>query len=260
MSPSSVPTAIEQGSRTVPGGTRHRLALVDGEQVPAILLLPANARPVPAALLLHGYTSRKERMAESLGMALLRQGVASLSVDLPLHGEREVEGGLGGMSGRNPFELVQRWRLAMAEAGMGLRYLEAHPRVDGERLGLVGYSLGSYLAVMAAAQQPLARVICLAAGGDLPAEMPFGAIVRTVVDPARAVRKLAGRPLLMINGRGDRTIRPAQADRLFAAAAEPKAMRWYAGGHWPPVSEIHFAAEWVAAELKRPRVRRAGGR
>ncbi|HEY0996866.1 MAG TPA: hypothetical protein VGD77_12805, partial [Gemmatimonadaceae bacterium] len=73
---------------------------MDGEEVPAILLLPASARAVPAALLLHGYTSRKERMAESLGMALLRQGIASLSIDLPLHGEREGEGGLGGMSGR----------------------------------------------------------------------------------------------------------------------------------------------------------------
>ncbi len=260
MPPASVPTAIERDSQPIPGGTRQLLTLVDGEQVPAILLIPASARAVPAALLLHGYTSRKERMAESLGVALLRQGVASLSVDLPLHGERE--GGLEGMSVRNPFELVQRWRLAMREVGMALRYLAAHPASDRERLGLVGYSLGSYLAVMAAAQQSLARVLCLAAGGDLPTEMPFAALLRTVVDPTRAVTKLGGRPLLMINGRGDRTIRPAQAERLFAAAAEPKTMRWYPGGHWPPVAEIEFAAEWVATELRRPGIRipRAGGR
>ncbi|HEY0997255.1 MAG TPA: alpha/beta fold hydrolase, partial [Gemmatimonadaceae bacterium] len=185
MPPAVVPTAIERDSRTIPGGTRQLLTLVDGDEVPAILLLPASARAVPAALLLHGYTSRKERMAESLGMALLRHGVGSLSVDLPLHGERE--GGLEGMSGRNPFELVQRWRLAMREVGLSLRYLAAHPGVDHERLALVGYSLGSFLAVMAAAEQPLARVVCLAAGGDLPTEMPFGALLRTVVDPTRAV-------------------------------------------------------------------------
>ncbi|MHB0949343.1 MAG: hypothetical protein ACYC3Q_08110 [Gemmatimonadaceae bacterium] len=51
-------------------------------------------------------------------------------------------------------------------------------------------------------------------------------------------------------------------ERLALVAAEPKTMRWYPGGHWPPVSEIEYAAEWVAAELKRPgiRVPRAGGR
>jgi fermentation-respiration switch protein FrsA (DUF1100 family) len=35
---------------------------------------------VPAALLLHGYASRKEDMAESVGVALLPLGIASLSL------------------------------------------------------------------------------------------------------------------------------------------------------------------------------------
>lgn len=251
--PPTVVSVIERDVRAVQGGMRHLLMLEDGERVPAILLLPRASRVVPAALLLHGYTSRKERMAESLGMALLRHGVASLSVDLPLHGERE--GGLEGMSMRNPFDLVQRWRLAMAESRLGLRYLDQHQAIDSERLGIIGYSLGSFLAVMVAAQEPLARVICLAAGGDLPEEMPFGPIVRTVVDPARAVRKLAGRPLLMINGKLDRTIRAAQAERLFAAARDPRTMRWYDGGHWPPAREVEFAASWMAGTLAGPVVR-----
>ena len=246
-------TAIERDVRAVPGGERQLLMLEDGERVPAILLRPAVTRAVPAVLLIHGYTSRKERMAETVGMTLLRHGVASLSVDLPLHGERES--GLEGMSMKNPFELVQRWRMAVAESRLGLRFLTQQDGIDGERLGIVGYSLGSYLAVMVASQEPLARVICLAAGGDLPEQMPFGAIVRTVVDPVRAIRKLAGRPLLMINGRIDRTIRAAQAERLFEAARDPKVMRWYDGGHWPPAREIEFAASWMAGRLAGPVVR-----
>ena len=83
----------------------------------------------------------------------------------------------------------------------------------------------------------------------------MGHLTRSRKAAPRGVRALPGRPLLMINGRGDRTIRAAQAERLFAAAPEPKEMRWYQGGHWPPVSEIHYAAEWMAAELKRLRVR-----
>ena len=56
--------------------------------IPALLRLPTAAEQAPAALLLHGYASRKEDMAEPVGEALLPLGIASLSIDLPLHGDR----------------------------------------------------------------------------------------------------------------------------------------------------------------------------
>src|SRR5205085_12436970 len=122
-------------------------------------------------------------------------------------------------------------------------------RVDSQRIGLVGYSLGSFLANIVSADAPNVRAVVLAASGDLPEGLPFESLVRAVVDPVRAVRRVAGRPLLMVNGRSDRTVKPSQAERLFAAAHEPKMMRWYGGGHWPPDGEIEVAAEWLANQL-----------
>jgi uncharacterized protein len=248
-------TVNERSARDVAGGRRVVLSIEDGEQVPAILLLPTARQPAPAVLLLHGYSSRKERMSEAIGMSLLRRGIASLAIDLPLHGERygEVES----LSYRNPFELVQRWRLAIMEARLGLRFLAEHPAIDGARLALVGYSLGSFLGVIVAAQEPLVRAVVLAAGGDLPTRLPFAAIIRTVADPLRAVRKLSGRPFLMVNGRFDRTVAADQAQRLFDVAAEPKELRWYAGGHWPPPVEIDAAVVWLEEKLSA--VGRASG-
>jgi uncharacterized protein len=83
--------------------------------------------------------------------------------------------------------------------------------------------------------------------------------VRRAVDPLRAVRKLRGRPLLLVNGRRDTTTRPAQAERLFAYAEEPKELRWYEGGHWPPPAAIDGAAAWTAEQL-RAAASRAGRR
>lgn len=246
------PVMIETAARDIAGGTRLTVHLEDSERVPGILLLPTRT-PAPAALLIHGYTSRKERMAEGVGLALLERGIASLAVDLPLHGERE--GSLGDNALRNPFELVGRWRLAVDEGRMAIRLMQEHAAIDRSRLGLVGYSLGSFLGVTIAAAEPDIRATLLAAGGDLPSDMPFGPIVRSVADPPRMIRKLAGRPLLMVNGTLDRTIRPEQAKRLFAAAAEPKEIRWYAGGHWPPAREIDAAADWLAKALAGPAVR-----
>lgn len=233
--------------RDVPGGRRIALELVTkGEPVPGIMLVPDRRGPVPAALLFHGFSSRKERMAETIGRALLRNGVASLAIDLPMHGARAGAG--EEINLRSALKVAQIWRLANDEAHQALLFLAAQPTVDASRIALVGYSLGAFLAVHVATD-PLVRVILLAAGGDLPETMPFVSVVRTVVDPLRAVRKLAGKPLLMVNGSYDRTIRPEQARRLFDAAAEPKQIVWYAGGHWPPDNEVATAAEWLAGTL-----------
>ncbi|HEV2149639.1 MAG TPA: alpha/beta fold hydrolase [Longimicrobiaceae bacterium] len=233
----------------VQGGRRVVLDFREegGDSVPAILLLPDAAEPAPGVLLLHGYSSRKEHMADNVGRALLEEGVASLAVDLPLHGDRSDP--LQAQSARNPLAVVRLWRTALKEAGLAVRYLGARKEVDAARLGVAGYSLGSFLAVGMAAGEPKVRAVVLAAGGDLPAGTPLATVARTVADPLRAVRKLAPRPLLMVHGRDDRTVRPDQAERLFAAAGEPKELRWYPAGHYLPPAAIHYAAEWLREKL-----------
>ena len=231
-------------------GRRIALAFnVGGARVPAALLLPGTvALPAPAALLLHGYSASKDLMLESAGRALLARGIASLAIDLPMHGERDepVDDSLF----RNPLGLVRHWQSALEECRLALRYLAERPDVDGGRLALVGYSLGAYLGVIVAAREPAVRAVVLAAGGDLPTNVPFAPLVRSVVDPLKAVRKLGGRPLLMVNGRLDRTIRADQAERLFDAANEPKELRWYNGGHYIPPAMIDGAMEWLGERLR----------
>jgi uncharacterized protein len=223
------------------------------ERVPAILQIPAG-NAMPAVLLLHGFGSDKERLAASMGPKLLRRGVASLAMDLPLHGARA--GTFRDLSFEHPLAAVKAWRLALREAASGLRYLAHHDDIDPERIGIAGYSLGAYIGVFAASSA-IIRAVLLVAGGDLPELRSVDRIVRAAADPRRAVAKLEGKPLLMINGHGDRTVRPAQATALFEAAREPKEQRWYEGGHWPPERVIDGAADWLANQLHAPRLKRA---
>lgn len=217
------------------------------EHVPAILQHPETDHPVSAVLLLHGFTSRKEDMASSIGYALLQRGVASLAIDLPMHGQRISAGEASSI--RNPLALVDSWRLALREAGLAITYLAERPDVDATRLAIAGYSLGAYLAVTVAASEPRVCAVALTAGGDLPSSLPFLPLIRTIVDPRRAAASLHGRPLLMMNGKRDRRITAAQATALFEAAVEPKEQRWYDGGHWPPQSAINEVAEWLTTRL-----------
>ena len=239
--------------QNVPGGRAIALTFNadDGPTaiapIPALLRLPTAAEQAPAALLLHGYASRKEDMAESVGEALLPLGIASLSIDLPLHGDRADPFEL--RSVRNPLELAARWRTAIEEAQLALRFLGARREIDRERLALIGYSLGSYLSLAVAERDRVPRAVVLAAGGDLP-DFPFAGLIRAVADPMRGVRALGGRPLLMVHGRRDRTILPAQAERLYAAAADPKEIQWWDAGHYLPDAAVHRAAEWLARTLR----------
>ena len=214
--------------------------------VPTVWLTPNTREPAPAVLLLHGFSSSKERMAQSVGRELLSLGVASLALDLPFHGERD--GDVGSLS-RNPLALVGAWRSAIAESRDAITWLASHASVDTERIGVVGYSLGGFLALMTAAEDERLRVVALAAAGDLPDHTPYASLIRGLVNPLRAAERLGGRPLLLVNGTRDTTTRPAQAQRLFDAAKEPKTMHWYDGGHWPPASAIDATARWVAEHL-----------
>lgn len=246
----------------------RRLELTFGREsesarLPAVLMLPtAVTMPAPAALLLHGFSSRKEQMAETVGVALLAKGIASLSIDLPLHGERIEDGNetswglVGGYERafdsramRSPLAIAGAWRTAQRDAKLALAYLGARGEVDRTRLAVVGYSMGSFLGVQTAADEPAVRALVLAAGGDLPDAMPYARALRLLSDPLRAVRRLNGRPLLMLHGRRDTTVRPDQAQRLFDAAAEPKELRWYEAAHHLPAHALDDAASWLLKRL-----------
>jgi dienelactone hydrolase len=224
--------------------TREEVILTTpGERVPGVLIRPPGARAVPAALLLHGLSSTKERMSDSIGRALATRGMASLAIDLPLHGERE--GDVRDLSPLRPFAVLSKWKLAVTDAIAALDFLAEHQGIDGSRLALVGYSLGAFLSVQLASDDSRVEAVVLAAGGDFPNDIPFESMVRAVADPVKSIRRM-NKPVLMINGQFDRTVTPTQARRLHDAAREPKTIRWYRGGHWPPQSELDGAADWMA--------------
>ncbi|AFZ67957.1 alpha/beta hydrolase family protein [Deinococcus peraridilitoris] len=216
-------------------------------EIPGVLLLPASGTPTAGVLLLHGYSSHKEAMSETVGQALLRRQIASLAIDLPLHGARADP--LRLYSLRQPQEVMGVWRQALRDATLGLRLLQEQPDIRAPHLAVMGYSLGSFLALMLAARESQVSSVVLAAGGDLPLGTPLTPIARMVADPLRAVRRLAGRPLLMVSGRHDRTVRPEQAERLYAAAREPKELRWYDVGHILPPVAVEEAAAWLRRQL-----------
>jgi dienelactone hydrolase len=105
-----------------------------GEQVEAILQLPAGAEGrVPAVVLFHSAAGHDPAQYEFYGAALREAGIATLGVVLFRSGSRR----------HVPSDLVPH-------AFGSLRYLAAHPRIDPDRIGITGFSLGGILAMYTA--------------------------------------------------------------------------------------------------------------
>jgi uncharacterized protein len=247
-----MPATIRQriiGERPLSGGKELEIEIREGEQapVPALLQLPTSSASVGGVLMLHGLYSRKEVLSQTIGRALVLRSIATLSIDLPLHGARDDPSSVRSIG--NPIQLVAHWRQALADARMAFGYLRARAEVDVGRTALVGYSMGSHIATAVAARDARVRALVVAAGGDLPEGLPFSAMIRAVADPLAAIRSLKGRPLLMIHGQHDRTMRPDQAQRLFDAAGEPKEIRWFAAGHRLPLEAADEVADWLKKQL-----------
>ena len=217
-----------------------------GAQVPSILLSPEAEERVPAVLLLHGYSSSKERLASTMGHSLAARGIASLAIDLPLHGTRDDA--MISEARTNPLGLLQHWKTALAEARNAIDWLAARESIDPLKLSTAGYSLGSFVALQIAVADQRVKCVVLAAGGDLPAT-PWTGMLRMVSDPIASVKSLSGRPLLMLHGTNDRTIPRGQAQRLYDAASQPKELRWYESGHALPPAAADAAAVWLAKRL-----------
>lgn len=120
-------------------------------------------------------------------------------------------------------------------------------RVGPIPLGLLGYSMGGAVSIAVAADDERVRAVCtdsafsdphdvLADGVRANFRIPAQPIVAPVdllvawrmgarlrdLRPSEAVSRITPRPLLVIHGADDTTVRPRHAQRLFEAAGEPK--------------------------------------
>jgi dipeptidyl aminopeptidase/acylaminoacyl peptidase len=121
---------------------RHTLALPAGK-LELVLHLPEGGHRVPLVVACHGlHASKDSDKYLLLGEALPAAGLALARFDFR---------GCGESSGRED-ETTIATRIEDLEAVLAL--LEAHPRVDAKRVGVLGSSLGGFVALFAASRRP----------------------------------------------------------------------------------------------------------
>jgi uncharacterized protein len=132
--------------------------------------------------------------------------------------------------------------------------------LGSQAIGLLGFSMGAAVAIMAAARDPRVGAVCadsafasatdvLAEGVERVLRIPGRMVVTPVaatlrwrtgarleeMRPVDAVARIAPRPLLLIHGARDNSVSVTNARRLYEAAGEPKEL-------WVVDDAVHVGA------------------
>ncbi len=184
-----------------------------GKQVRVERFEPAAEGSYPAVLLLHGADGLhyKGPLYRGIARELASHGYVVL---LPHYFERTGEP--YAWVHANPVNFLN-WMQAI---GDGLSYAGGRPNVDAERIGLIGFSLGAYLALAVASQDPRAAAVVECFGG-LPDFF------------AQGVQRMP--PVLILHGQADVLVSVQEAhklERLLQEKGWPYEIKVYPGqGH-----------------------------
>jgi alpha-beta hydrolase superfamily lysophospholipase len=187
---------------------------------------------------LTGYRSSKSDLI-GIGSSLWRAGYNVLLFDYPGHG-------------RGPAAPVTLAHRELRDVHAALDYTLG--RLPNAQIGVIGFSMGAALAILAAAARPEIRVVIADSPFATHADVLSHAIARTLripgdpflpaadfflerfagyrsadVAPLSVVGSIAPRPLLLIHGTEDQIIPSRHTERLYASAGEPKEL-WIAHG------------------------------
>src|SRR5262249_3561148 len=155
---------------------------------------------------------------------LSARGIACLFIQMPYYGPRRPQDSEKRMISTDVNQSIANVRQAVLDSRLALAWLASRSDIDKERIGILGTSLGSFMAALTAEMEPrAARVAILLGGGglvDAYYDDPRAELLRKVweaiggtkdkikkrlapVDPLTCAERLKDRKVLMIAGKRD---------------------------------------------------------
>jgi dienelactone hydrolase len=197
-------------------------------------------------------TGGDQSLSRLISTHLAQRRIAALFVQMAYYGPRRPVGTKMRLLSTNIPQTIAAVRQTVLDLRRATAWMESRPEIDPSRLGILGTSLGSFMAALTAEMEPkLGRVVVLLGGAglvDAYYDHPQAAFARKVweaiggnkqqvkdllapVDPITCAENLKQRRLLILAGSRDEIVPPSAAIALWKASGEQKIV-WFDCTHY----------------------------
>lgn len=223
---------------------RVELRLTVGEQtVPALFFVPREeGDPMPLVLIQHPATgSKDDYFVADIARMWASRGWICGGFDAPFHGDRVPNDPMSIFRDRDSYpQLIDQFgsELTAVVDDVASRF-----PVDMNRLGFVGYSLGSMLGLGGVASDGRFKAAAFCLVGE-------GGMVGSTSDEDNAAHQLNDVAVRIVGKSEDELIPRAATEALFNALPGKKDIVWLPGGHYEIGPDVTSAAgDWLRDNL-----------
>jgi dienelactone hydrolase len=248
-----------------------KTATPENNTVHAEYYRPTGKGPFPGVIVLD-ITAGNQSLSRHLSIFLAQRKIAALFVQMAYYGPRRPPGSKLRLLMPDINHSLAAIRQTVLDLRVAAAWLESRPDIDGKRLGIMGTSLGSFMAALTAEMEPkLGRVVVLLGGGgfvdaywDHPRAVPYRKIYVAVggskdklariiapADPLTCAANLKDHKLLILAGKRDDIVPPKMAEALWKASGRQKIV-WYDCGHYGAIVYLAAALDHITKHLQSP--------
>ena len=212
---------------------------------------PKGKTKIPCVIVLD-ITGGDQSLSRLIARHLAQEGVGGLFVQMAYYGPRRPPNSklrLLSYDVDHTFKAITQTVLDLRRA---TAFMEVRPEVDKQKLGIMGTSLGSFMAALTAETEPkLGRLTVMLGGGgfidgywDHPKAVEYRKLFEAVggtkkiaqdfiadIDPITNAHLLKNRKVLIIAAKKDEIVPPSMAENLWKASGEQRIV-WLNAGHY----------------------------
>jgi dienelactone hydrolase len=226
-------------------------AHVENNTVYAEYYCPKKKGPFPCVIVLD-ITGGDQSLSRLIARHLAQNGVGGLFVQMAYYGPRRPPNTNLKMLSYDLDHTFRAIRQTVLDVRCAAAWMESRPEIDGKRLGIMGTSLGSFMAALAAEMEPkLGRLTVMLGGGgfidsywDHPQVAPWRKIYESIggtkamaqdfiadIDPITHAKLLKNRKVLIIAAKNDTIVPPRMAENLWKATGQQRIV-WLNADHY----------------------------
>src|SRR5436190_6347921 len=125
---------------------------------------PKKAGPYPAVIVLD-ITGGSQMLSRTIARHLAQNGVAGMFTQMAYYGPRRPPNSKVRLLSLDVDQTIEAVRQTVLDLRRATAFLESRPEVDAKQLGIMGTSLGSFVAALTGEMEPKLGRVCVLLGG-----------------------------------------------------------------------------------------------